>query len=155
LASLLVYSLVYISRHPDARYWGQTFPLQTEFSDQNKKLFLELTFNAYDRIEDFPYPLRIGSRARGVTITRQVMADPDETFQVTDVGDGIQARLIFAGTSGPYYFVYYEVGGIGYSCVLDFYKQDSGKIEDLGRLTTAKRLGSVQKIKRAITTGYY
>lgn len=155
LVSLLAVLYVYISLHPDVRNWRQTFPLYGDLSEKNKKIFLDQDFKIYDRVEDLPPQFSSGKGFRKPT--KENMADPGKPFQIGCIGDGKrpEARLILAGVSGPYYFIYVETCGIGYNCQLNFYKNEGQKVEYLGRLNTVKRLWSVEKIKKAIVTGHY
>ena len=55
---------------------------------------------------------------------RLAMADPGESWQAGCVGDGNlpMERLIFAGVSPDFAFVYYEAGGIGHSYQVEVYR---------------------------------
>jgi hypothetical protein len=84
------------------------------------------------------------------------MANPGEEFQVTDVIDkpGLPwTRLVFAGSSGDRFFIYYKHGGIGHSWNLAVNNQTTGCAIWSGSGTTA--VNTIDDLKKALRQGKF
>ena len=82
------------------------------------------------------------------------MANPGEEFNVTDVINSHlpMQRLVFAGASGSYYLVHYEVGGRGLHYVTALFEVSGQKATPLWASVSAEKLGSMEEFKQAANT---
>ena len=88
------------------------------------------------------------------------MADAGQPFQITDVISGKSLpfqRLIFAGTSSGYCFVYSEHGGFGYWTNVHLYRLSDAKAELVWRGTPQPRLNilDLSQLRGAIAAGKF
>ncbi len=114
------------------------------FDGKTKKIFLDQSFRIVSQKEKIP----------SSCWPTQKFANPNEPFEKTDVVTNPSwpfARLIFAGFSKNYFFIYYEQGGRGYSCQLRFYKLLNGQKKLLGVLVTWEKLTTIEAIKKDLS----
>jgi hypothetical protein len=111
-----------------------------EFDKKTKELFLNQSFSIVNRKEKIPINYYSAPK----------IANPGQAFEMTDVITDPSLpfiRLIFAGYSSKYFFIYYEQGGRGYNCKLKYYEITKGKKKLIGELVTWKKLKDIEAIK--------
>jgi hypothetical protein len=124
-------------------------------SQSQRQQFLEGDFAIVKDVKALPHQLVDAFTERGGS--RLLMANPDQTFEVTDViGDESvpRERLIFAGVFNDKCFVQYEKGGYAHTYILSFFDMTptSGvKMVWQGYCTAAAT--SFQDLRLKITNG--
>jgi hypothetical protein len=115
-----------------------------EFDSKTKKIFLNQSFRIVNQKGKIPSSYWPAPK----------FANPNEPFEKTDIVTNPSwpfARLIFAGFSKDYFFIYYEQGGRGYSCQLRFYKILSGQKKLIGVFDTRKKLTTIEAVKKVLS----
>lgn len=81
------------------------------------------------------------------------IANPNGQFNATDVIENNKLpfrRLIFAGKSKEFSFVYYEVGGLAAHLTLVLFQIEQGKLKPVLALTMYEKMKSTKQLKKFI-----
>jgi hypothetical protein len=103
--------------------------LEPNMSSTERRAFLAEDYKILRSVTELPEGIVKDFTVKGET--RIAMADPGEKFEATDViSDPTlpRRRLIFAGVAGDRAFVHYELGGMGKSFVIEFFRLKSPEI---------------------------
>ena len=115
-------------------------------------ILLNNGFSIYTSVDSIPRSL-VYTLPFTDTEAEPVMADPDAVFNMTDVvldEDLPFKRLIFAGQSDGYWFIYYEQGGWGYGCHLILYEYIDNRFEPMMQLNIDCKLPDLEEVRRLI-----
>jgi|GEM_PF-3835832 len=121
-------------------------------NDGYEKVFLKTEFNEFksnDKISDIITALKVSVN----TNDKNIIANPNGKFNKTDivkVKNLPWRRLIFAGKSKQYCFIYYEVGGIEYHISFIMFRLDKDKLNPVLALTMYKKMESTEQLKKFI-----
>ena len=103
-----------------------------------------------DKIPDIIKALKVSVNTNG----QNIMANPNENFNETDVVEDENLpfrRLLFAGKSREYCFIYCEVGGFGYHLSFILFQIHKNKLIPVLALTMFNKKKSVEQLKESIS----
>jgi hypothetical protein len=118
------------------------------------KLQLQLADQALPNQAEF-MPIRsVAALPEAVRARIGGMANPGEEFNVADVINSHlpMQRLVFAGASGSYFLVHYEVGGRGHYYVTALLDQSDQRATALWASVSAEKFASMEEFNQAANT---
>ncbi|MDR3625385.1 MAG: hypothetical protein P4L45_01045 [Ignavibacteriaceae bacterium] len=94
--------------------------IKSDSTNLPEEIFIKTKFVEIKSVHEIPVKIISKMKKCVKENNRKFMANPGEFFNSTDniIGKFPCRRLIFAGKSSQYYFIYYESGGIGLRLVL-------------------------------------
>jgi hypothetical protein len=122
-----------------------------------EEIFLNTNFNKIATVDSIPVGV-ISNLIRFVSSKKNIfMANPDKPFNSTDIIDNAlpNRRLILAGRSAKFCFIYYECGGLGYHTTFVMYDCSRHLPKLVLSFGTFKMLNSIEELKSKIREYLY
>lgn len=127
-------------------------PIVNKKTSSPEEIFINTNFNIIVNVDSIP-PAILSKLVKFVYGKKNnFMANPNKPFNKTDlVDDNLPyRRIIFAGQSDKYFFIYYECGGIGYHLSFVMYDCSKSIPKLLLSFTSFKKFITIEELKSCI-----
>jgi hypothetical protein len=138
--------------------WGQESIFSIPINKKSpQEIFLETDFIRIDNLKAIPEPVMKAFKNFADPDSKNLIASQEERFSATDVilDESLsRRRLIFAGKSKEYCFIYYEIGGMASHMALVLYRYTDSTATLVLPLTTFEELPTISELKRELQEGF-